>query len=330
MIILGIDTSCDDTSVAVLEDRRVLSNIVSSQVPIHALFGGVVPELASRKHTERIDIIYRQALEEARVTLKDIEILSVTQGPGLIGSVLAGLCFTKGLALATGKPLVGVNHVEAHALSIFLEQEVEFPFLSLIVSGGHTVILLFSKPGDFKMVGMTRDDAVGEAFDKIAKFLNLGYPGGKVIEDIAKSGNGGYVAFPRPLKEEKSYDFSFSGLKTAFINYVKKNGITDENRSDILASFQEAACDVIAMKTVRAAKDLSIKRLVLGGGVASNGRLRDVIGERCAAGGIKVYTPSPGFCTDNGAMIGIAGLFHAGEGRFSPLNIKAYSRMKWT
>ena len=166
------------------------------------------------------------------------------------------LCFTKGLALATGKPLVGVNHVEAHALSVFLETEIEFPFLSLVVSGGHTVILLFSEPGKFRMVGTTRDDAVGEAFDKVAKYLNLGYPGGQVIEEMARSGDRNYVAFPRPMREEKNYDFSFSGLKTAFINYVKKNGVTDDNRSDILASFQEAACDVIAQKTVRAATRL--------------------------------------------------------------------------
>lgn len=330
MIILGIDTSCDDTSVAVLDDRKILSNIVSSQVPIHALFGGVVPELASRKHVERIDVIYRQALEEAGVTLRNIEVLSVTQGPGLIGSVLAGLSFAKGLALATGKPLVGVNHIEAHALSIFLEQEIEFPFLSLIVSGGHTVILFFSEPGNYRMVGTTRDDAVGEAFDKIAKYMNLGYPGGQIIEEIARSGDGSYAVFPRPLIEEKSYDFSFSGLKTAFINYVKKNNVTDENRSDILASFQEAACDVIATKTLRAARDLSVKRLVLGGGVASNTRLREVIGERCGPAGIDVFAPSPKFCTDNGAMIGATAYFYARQGRFSPLNIKAYSRMKWT
>jgi N6-L-threonylcarbamoyladenine synthase len=329
MIILGIDTSCDDTSVAVLDNKKILSSIVSSQVPIHRLFGGVVPELASRKHVERIDVIFREALEAAGLILRDVEILSVTQGPGLIGSVLAGLCFAKGLALATGKPLVGVNHIEAHALSIFLEEEVEFPFLSLIVSGGHTVILYFSEPCTFRMIGTTRDDAVGEAFDKIAKYLNLGYPGGQIIDEMARTGDGGSFAFPRPMREEGNYDFSFSGLKTAFINYVKKNGITDGNRSDILASFQEAACDVLALKTVKAARDLSVRRVVLGGGVASNGRLRDLMRERCNAEGITVHIPSPKYCTDNGAMIGVAAWFYAKEGRFSPINMKAYSRMKW-
>jgi N6-L-threonylcarbamoyladenine synthase len=330
MLILGIDTSCDDTSVAVLDGRRILSNVVSSQIPLHRLFGGVVPEIASRKHVENIDVVYMQALEEANVTLRDIEILSVTQGPGLIGSVLAGLCFTKGLSLGSGIPLIGVNHVEAHGLSIFLEEEVEFPFLSLIVSGGHTVILLFSEPGNFKLVGTTRDDAVGEAFDKIAKYLDLGYPGGKIIGDLALQGNGAAVAFPRPMGDESHYDFSFSGLKTSFINYVKKNGITDENRSDILASFLDAACDVLTSKTVRAARNLSVKRIVLGGGVAASGRLRQMMTDRAAEHGISVSVPSPVYCTDNGAMIAVTASFYGQRRIFSPLDIRAYSRMKWT
>jgi N6-L-threonylcarbamoyladenine synthase len=330
MIILGIDTSCDDTSVAVLDDARILSNIVSSQVSLHSLFGGVVPEIASRKHVEIIDSIYRQALAEADVTLRDIEILSVTQGPGLIGSVLVGLCFAKGLSLSTDKPLIGINHVESHAMSIFLEQEVEFPFVSLVVSGGHTVILLVSEPGIFRVLGCTRDDAVGEAFDKVAKYLSLGYPGGRVIEDLARDGNPAYVAFPRPMGDESNYDFSFSGLKTAFINYVKKNGISDENRSDILASFQEAACDVLSVKTVKAARDLGVKRVVMGGGVAANGRLRDLVAGRCAVEGISVHMPSPKYCTDNGAMIAVTACFYARRRLFSGIDIKAFSRMKWS
>ena len=330
MIILGIDTSCDDTSVAILDDRKILSNIVSSQISAHSLFGGVVPEIASRKHVEHIDLIYAEALKEAGLAQKDIEILSVTQGPGLIGSVLVGLCFVKGIGLATGRPLVGVNHIEAHAMSVFLEREVEFPFLSLIVSGGHTVLLLFSEPGKFRMIGTTRDDAVGEAFDKIAKYLNLGYPGGQVIEEMALSGDPEYVAFPRPMAEERNYDFSFSGLKTAFINYIRKDGITARNCSDILASFQEAACDVLAMKTAKAARDFRIKRVVIGGGVASNKRLRDVVTERCAADGVAVYGPAPKYCTDNGAMVAVTAYYHARKGLFSPLDIRAYSRMKWS
>jgi N6-L-threonylcarbamoyladenine synthase len=330
MIILGIDTSCDDTSVAVLRDRReILSNVVSSQVPLHRLFGGVVPEIASRKHVELVDVICGEALQQAGVTLQDVDVVAVTQGPGLIGSVLVGLCFAKGLSQASGRPLIGVNHIEAHALSIFLEDQIDFPFLALIVSGGHSVILLFTEPGQFSMIGTTRDDAVGEAFDKIAKYLGLGYPGGKVIEDGAKSGRGDSVPFPRPMIDEKNYDFSFSGLKTAFINYVKKNGISDDNRSDILASFQEAACDILAIKTLRAAKDLGIWHIVLGGGVASNERLREVFFERAEAEGISVHVPPPNLCTDNGAMVAVTGHFYASLNRFSSLDIKGYSRMSW-
>ena len=329
MIILGIDTSCDDTSVAVLDNRTVLSNIVSSQVSVHALFGGVVPEIASRRHVEMVDRIFGRALVDAGLTVRDIEILSVTHGPGLIGSLLVGLSFGKGLALSTGMPLVGVNHIEAHAMSIFLDQEVDFPFLSLVVSGGHTVLLLFSDAADFRVLGSTRDDAAGEAFDKIAKYLGLGYPGGRVIEELARAGDPAYVSFPRPMAEENNYDFSFSGLKTAFINYVNKCGISDENRCHVLASFQEAACDILSLKTIRAACDAGVKTVVMGGGVASNERLRRMMGERCAARGISVYVPSPGYCTDNGAMVAVTASFHAAKGVFSPMDIRAFSRMRW-
>lgn len=311
------------------DSREILSNVVSSQVPLHRLFGGVVPEIASRKHVELADVVYREALEQANVTLQDVDVIAVTQGPGLIGCVLAGLCFAKGLALASHKPLIGVNHIEAHALSIFLEREIEFPFLALIVSGGHSVILLFEEPGRFRMIGTTRDDAVGEAFDKIAKYLGLGYPGGKIIEDAARNGRGDSISFPRPMIDEKNYDFSFSGLKTAFINYAKKNGINDDNRADALASFQEAACDILAIKTMKAAKDLGVRRIVLGGGVASNGRLRKVFFERAGDQDISVFVPPPYLCTDNGAMVAVAGYFHALLNRFSPLDIKGYSRMSW-
>ena len=330
MIILGIDTSCDDTSIAVLRDRReILSNVVSSQVPLHQLFGGVVPEIASRKHVELVDVVCGEALKQAGLTLRDVDVVAVTQGPGLIGCVLVGLCFAKGLSQASCKPLIGVNHIEAHALSIFLEHQIDFPFLALIVSGGHSVILLFTEPAQFRMIGTTRDDAVGEAFDKIAKYLGLGYPGGKVIEEGAKNGRGDFISFPRPMIDDKNYDFSFSGLKTAFINYVKKNGITDNNRSDILASFQEAACDILAIKTLKAAKDLGIRRIVLGGGVASNGRLREVFFERAETEGISVHVPPPNLCTDNGAMVAVTGHFYASLNRFSSLDIKGYSRMSW-
>ena len=330
MIILGVDTSCDDTSVAVLGGTRVLSNVVSSQVDLHALFGGVVPEIASRKHVELIDGIYRQALTEAGASLADVDVLAVTQGPGLIGSLLAGLCFVKGLALSTGKPLVGVNHVEAHAMSIFLEQQVEFPFVSLIVSGGHSVLLLFSEPCRFRMLGSTRDDAAGEAFDKVAKYLDLGYPGGRVVEELSRAGRADSVPLPRPMMDENNFDFSFSGLKTSFINYVKKSGISKSNCCDILASFQEAACDVLTAKTVRAARGQGVRRVVVGGGVASNNRLRGMLATACAAENISVSFPSPGFCTDNGAMVAATGYFYADRGLFSGLDMRAFSRMRWS
>ena len=329
MIILGIDTSCDDTSVAVLENRKILSNVVSSQVSLHSRFGGIVPEIASRKHAELIDRVYEQALDEARCTIADVEAIAVTQGPGLIGSVVVGLCFAKGLGLATGKPLIGVNHVEAHAMSIFLEEELKYPFVALVVSGGHTVILHFSEACHFKLIGSTRDDAAGEAFDKIAKYLGLGYPGGRIIEDISRGGDPDYFAFPRPMAGEKNYDFSFSGLKTAFVTYVKKYGITDENRSDVIASFQRAAIDVLSEKTVRAAKDLKMENVVLGGGVACNEALRALMNERCASEGISVHMPPPRLCTDNAAMIAVTGFFYARKDRFSGLDMQAFSRIKW-
>ena len=328
MIVLGIDTSCDDTSVAFIEDEfRILSNIVSSQVDLHRAFGGVVPEIASRKHVELIDGLFRQGLEEARLTAADIDCVSVTAGPGLIGSVLVGLSFAKGLALALNKPIVGVNHIEAHAMSIFLEHDVEFPFIGLVVSGGHTTILLMEEPLKYRVIGTTRDDAAGEAFDKVAKFIGIGYPGGRIIEEYARSGRGNYTAFPRPMVNEPNYDFSFSGLKTAFINYVKNNGITNDNINDILASFQEAVFDVISLKTIKAATDLKIRRIVIGGGVAANGRLREVFSERGRSAGVEVLVSSPRFCTDNGAMVAVTGRFHMDRGVVSSLDVKGFSRM---
>jgi N6-L-threonylcarbamoyladenine synthase len=328
MIILGIDTSCDDTSVALVEDgNRILSNIVSSQVDLHKAFGGVVPEIASRKHVELIDGIFREALEEAGVTGRDIDCISVTAGPGLIGSVLVGLSFGKGLALALDRPLIGVNHIEAHAMSVFLEHEVQFPYIALVVSGGHTIILYMEEPCRFRVLGSTRDDAAGEALDKIAKFLAIGYPGGKVVEEYARTGRGDFVSFPRPMVDEPHYDFSFSGLKTSFINYVKKHSVSDENINDILASFQEAAFDVLSVKTIRAAMDLKVRKIVVGGGVASNGRLREVFFARGGQQGIEVLFSSPGFCTDNGAMIAVTGYHYFRKGLLSPLDVKGYSRM---
>jgi N6-L-threonylcarbamoyladenine synthase len=328
MLILGIDTSCDDTSVALLRDgKEILSNIVSSQVDLHAVFGGVVPEIASRKHLELIDIILKEALREGKADPRDLDAISVTAGPGLIGSVLIGLCFAKGLAFSLCKPLIGVNHIEAHAMSIFLEQDVDFPFVALVVSGGHTIILRIDEPCRYSVLGTTRDDAAGEAFDKIAKYLNIGYPGGRVIEEYSRKGRKDYVAFPRPMMDDNTCDFSFSGLKTAFINYVKNNGINEENMPDILASFQEAVIDVLFQKAFRAIKKTGITRVVVGGGVASNGRLREVFLERGSGEGLDVMFYSPEFCTDNGAMVAMLGYYYLQKGIVSPPDVKGFSRM---
>jgi N6-L-threonylcarbamoyladenine synthase len=328
MLILGIDTSCDDTSLAIIDDRRnIFAQVVSSQVDLHRVFGGVVPEIASRKHVELIDSLFGETIRSAGIAPADLDLVSVTNGPGLIGAVLVGLCFAKGLALALRKPLIGVNHVEAHAMSIFLEKEIEFPFIALVVSGGHTIILLIEEPCAFRVLGTTRDDAAGEAFDKIAKYLNLGYPGGRIIEEYAREGQKDFVAFPRPMIDSMNYDFSFSGLKTAFINYAKKNEIDESTLPHVLASFQEAAFDVLVFKTLTAAKDRSVKRVVVGGGVAANGRLREVFIERGKQEGIEVLFSSPQFCTDNGAMVAALGHFYFQKGITSSLDIKGYSRM---
>ncbi|HVN95476.1 MAG TPA: tRNA (adenosine(37)-N6)-threonylcarbamoyltransferase complex transferase subunit TsaD [Syntrophorhabdaceae bacterium] len=328
MLILGIDTSCDDTSLAILDhERRIRADIVSSQVDVHAAFGGVVPEIASRKHVERIDSLFDTVLREAEVSPDALDLIAVTNGPGLIGSVLIGLSFAKGLSLALHKPLIGVNHVEAHAMSVFLERKIEFPFIALVVSGGHTVILLVEEACSFKVLGTTRDDAAGEAFDKIAKYLGLGYPGGKIIETYARQGRADYVSFPRPMIDDDTYDFSFSGLKTAFITYTKKNSVDQSNLAHVLASFQQAAFDVLAHKTLKAASDNGVKRIVVGGGVAANGALREIFARMGVKGGIETFFSSPRFCTDNGAMIASLGYSYFQKGIISSLDIKGYSRM---
>ena len=329
MVILGIDTSCDDTSFALLKDGRdLLSNLVSSQIDLHKVFGGVVPEIASRKHLELIDGLYKESLYNADISDESIDAIGVTVGPGLIGSVLIGLCFAKGLSLALNIPIIGVNHIEAHAMSILLEKDVEFPFIALVVSGGHTIILRFDDFGIYKVLGSTRDDAAGEAFDKIAKFLGLGYPGGRIIEEMSQTGERNFVAFPRPMLVDNNYDFSFSGLKTSMINYIKKYGVNRYNINNILSSFQEAACDVLVNKTLNAARDVDISRVVVGGGVASNGRLRELFHERSARDGIDVFFSSPIFCTDNAAMVAKVAHHYFKKGKISPIDIAVYSRMK--
>ncbi len=327
MIVLGIDTSCDDTSVAVLENRKILSNIVSSQIKFHTRYGGIVPEIASRKHIEWIWEVAEKAINEAGVTLKDIELISVCNGPGLIGSLLVGLCFAKALSYSAGKPIIGVNHLEGHIQAIFLEEKFpEFPFLTLVVSGGHTTLYRVDDFGKYKELGRTRDDAAGEAYDKVAKMLGLGYPGGPAIDALAKEGNAEKFNLPRPYLHG-SLDFSFSGLKTAVKVLLKNLGyeeeIPDEIKKDISAAFQSSVVDVLIEKIKWAASMEKLKRVVITGGVAANSELRKRAG---IIEELEIYLPSKFLCTDNAAMIAVAGYhrFLRGEKSNLYLNARAY------
>jgi N6-L-threonylcarbamoyladenine synthase len=334
MRVLAIETSCDDTGAAVILDgRKILSNIVSSQVPIHQKYGGVVPELASRKHIESIVPIVTEALETAGLTLKEIDGIAVTQGPGLVGSLLVGLSFAKSIAFAAGLPFVGVNHIEAHLSAIFLEEKApKFPFIGLVVSGGHTSLFRVNEFGKYMRLGQTRDDAAGEAFDKVAKLLGLGYPGGPIIDELSKIGNPKAIRFPRPVLSKSSFDFSFSGLKTAVVNYVKAHpeppgGYPVDLIRDIVSSFQEAVVEVLVKKTVQAAQHQGLKRIVLSGGVAANQRLRQRMKEEASEQKLRVYIPSPLFCTDNAAMVGVVGYEYLKRGVRSPLSLNAFSHL---
>jgi N6-L-threonylcarbamoyladenine synthase len=334
MLVLAIETSCDDTGAAViLNGRKILSNVVSSQVSIHQKYGGVVPELASRRHIESIVPIVTEALEMGKVTLRDIDGISVTQGPGLVGSLLVGLSFAKSLSFVTRLPFVGVNHIEAHISAIFLEEKPpKFPFIGLVVSGGHTSLFRVDGFGKYKRLGQTRDDAAGEAFDKVAKLLSLGYPGGPVIDELSKLSNPKAIRFPRPTLGKNSLDFSFSGLKTAVVNYVKSHpepagGYSEELIRDIVSSFQEAVIDVLVKKTLQAAQHQGLRRIVLSGGVAANRRLRERIKEEASQQKVKVYIPSPSFCTDNAAMVGVVGYEYLKRGIQSPLSLNAFSNL---
>ncbi len=334
MRVLAIETSCDDTGAAVILDgRKILSNIVSSQIPVHQKYGGVVPELASRRHIESIVPIVTEALESAGVTLKEIDGIAVTQGPGLVGSLLVGLSFAKSVAFASGLPFVGVNHIEAHLSAIFLkEKPPRFPFIGLVVSGGHTSLYRMDGFGKYQRMGQTRDDAAGEAFDKVAKLLGLGYPGGPIIDELSMTGNPKAVRFPRPVLSKNSFDFSFSGLKTAVVNYVKANppssrGYPENLIKDIVSSFQEAVVEVLVKKSLQAAHDQKLKRIVFSGGVAANQRLRQMIKEECLERKLNVYLPSPSFCTDNAAMVGVVGYEYLKRGIRSPYSLNAFSNL---
>jgi len=326
MLLLTIETSCDETAAAVVRDgRETLSSVVSSQVAIHAEYGGVVPEIASRKHLEMISPVISQALRESETNLQAIEGICVTRGPGLAGALLVGLSVAKAIALARGIPFVGVHHIEGHILASFLEQPVEFPFLALVVSGGHTHLYRVEGVGSYLTLGRTIDDAAGEAFDKSAKIMGLEYPGGARIDALAQEGDGTAVHLPRPLINDGSLNFSFSGLKTAMLQYVTKNrvAIPSQQANDLCASFQQAVCDVLAAKTEAALRRSGLQRLVVAGGVACNSGLRARMGRLASDLGIELHIPSPLLCGDNAAMLAVAGNFYLENGTASPLSLDA-------
>jgi len=330
--ILAIESSCDETAAAVIEDgRHIISNVINTQIAMHTRYGGVVPELASRKHIENINTVIRTALDEAQLKLSEVDGIAVTYGPGLVGELLIGVSAAKALAYAADKPLIGVNHIEGHVCANFLEHpELEPPFLCLIVSGGHTHLAIMKDYGEFEILGRTRDDAAGEAFDKVARAIGLGYPGGPKIEKAAREGNPNAIAFPRGKVDEAPYDFTFSGMKSAVLNYINHEQMAGReiNSADLAASFQQAVCDCITERAMLAAEALGEKRIVLAGGVAANAYLRGCLQEACDARGIKLYHPSPALCTDNAAMIGAAGYYHFIKGERADLSLNAVPGLK--
>ena len=326
-LILAIESSCDETAAAIIEDsRKVLSNIVASQIDIHKEYGGVVPEIASRKHVELILPVIDKAIKEAGIEKEDIDAVAVTNGPGLIGALMVGLSTAKAVAFGLNVPLIAVNHLEAHMSAVHLENEVEFPFVGLVVSGGHTSLYLVKNYREFELLGKTRDDAAGEAFDKAAKILGLPYPGGVEIDRLAKEGDRQAISFPRPFMNTPTLDFSFSGVKTSMVYYLRKHPNPDDNTlRDICASYQEAIVETLVDKTLKAAKQSEVKSVVIAGGVACNSRLRELSRERFEQEGIYIYIPSTKYCTDNAAMIGSLGGFMFKNGETSKLNITPFS-----
>ncbi|MEG0292304.1 MAG: tRNA (adenosine(37)-N6)-threonylcarbamoyltransferase complex transferase subunit TsaD [Anaerovoracaceae bacterium] len=327
VLTLAIESSCDETSVALLLDgREVLANVIASQIEIHKAFGGVVPEIASRHHLDNINEVTKEALDEAGVTLEEVDFIGVTYGPGLVGALLIGLATAKAFSLALNKPIVGVHHIMGHICANFIEhKELEPPFMALIVSGGHTNIVEVESYTSCKVLGQTRDDAAGEAYDKVARVLGLGYPGGPLIDKLAKEGNPNAVEFKRVFLEKGSKDFSFSGIKTGVLNYInnEKQAGREINNADIAASFQQAVLDVIVHKVITSAKEMNKDKVVLAGGVAANSKLRDMLVEACQKNNLELYYPSPILCTDNAAMIGCAAYYKYLAGGVDDLTLDA-------
>lgn len=330
--ILGIESSCDETAASVVKNgREVLSNVISSQIDLHTLYGGVVPEIASRKHIERINQVIEEALTTAHMTLDDLDAIGVTYGPGLVGALLVGVAEAKAISYAKKLPLVGVHHIEGHISANYIENpDLEPPFVCLVVSGGHTHLVVVRDYGKYEILGRTRDDAAGEAFDKVARAIGLGYPGGPKIDKISKEGNPEAIAFPRPKFEDSPYDFSFSGLKSAVLNYLngcQMKGI-EVNRADVAASFQKAVCDVLVEHAMIAVKESGLNKFAIAGGVASNSALRAAFEKACAERQIEFYHPSPIFCTDNAAMIGVAAYYEFIAGKRDGLDLNAVPNLK--
>lgn len=332
ILILGIESSCDETAASVVRNgREVLSNVISSQIELHKLYGGVVPEIASRKHIEKINQVVEEALEEAKVTLEEIDAIAVTYGPGLVGALLVGVAAAKAIAYAAKKPLVGVHHIEGHVSANFIEhKELEPPFLCLIVSGGHTHLVVVKDYGEYEIIGRTRDDAAGEAFDKVARAIGLGYPGGPKIDKLSKEGNSKAITFPRAKVGDSEYDFSFSGLKSAVLNYLNSCTMKEEAVcvADVAASFQASVVDVLVSHTIAAAKEFGFSTVALAGGVASNSGLREGMEKVCQENGLRLCYPSPIFCTDNGAMIGVAGYYEYMKGTRHGWDLNAVPNLK--
>ena len=332
VLVLAIESSCDETACAVVKNgREVLSNVIYTQIALHTQYGGVVPEIASRKHIEKINQVITAALKEAEVSLTDIDAIAVTYGPGLVGALLVGVSEAKAISFATGIPLIGVHHIEGHISANYIEnKELEPPFVCLVASGGHSHLVVVKDYGEYEIIGRTRDDAAGEAFDKVARAIGLGYPGGPKIDKLAKEGNPDAILFPRAKVAENEYDFSFSGLKSAVLNYINgcaMKGI-EVNKADVAASFQKAVIDVLVEHSLHGVKEYGMNKFAIAGGVASNSSLRAAFEEQCRARGIEFYHPSPVYCTDNAAMIGVAGYYEYIKGNRSGLDLNAVPNLK--